>query len=519
VRNLTKTILEEAGYTVLEAVDGEDAIKVFAEHQDAVQLVLLDVIMPKKNGKEVHNWIKSARPDTRVLFMSGYSADIIFKKGVLEEGLNLISKPAAPHDLLRKVREVLDAKRGHETEAVPLMQKSVAASLSPGERVVQEAEAPRLRGDKPDARAGHAGSILLVDDDPNVLAYVSHLLEEHGYATHPCGSAREALRALKDIRADVVLTDIVMPGTSGIELLETVHGIDPELPVILLTAYADLEKAVESIKKGAFDFIMKPYDPEQLLRSLEKAVRYSRLVRLEMEYQDRLEEFNTEIDTLVAERTMSLMALTVADSVRNPATVIALSCKKIMEKGVPEELGKYVAFIRDEAGKLETIVKNFQNLLKSKRSVFAYEDLNEVVRNVISLVEKESALKGIKLVQRLSEGPLRMNMQKNLLRVAVQHVLRNAVEATPLGGEVTVTSAFEDDKVVLTLADTGSGISEQDAGKIFDPFYSTKEHRYGMGLPLVKQIVSEHLGEIELSTVPGKGTTFRMIFPSRWQEK
>jgi signal transduction histidine kinase len=190
-----------------------------------------------------------------------------------------------------------------------------------------------------------------------------------------------------------------------------------------------------------------------------------------------------------------------------------------MERGVPDELGKYVAFIRDEAGKLETIVKNFQNLLGSRRSVFAYEDINEVVRNVIFLVEKESAPKGIKIVQRLAEGPLRMNMQKNLLRVAVQHVLRNAVEATPLGGEVTVATASESGKVVLSLADTGSGISEQDTEKIFDPFYSTKVHRYGMGLPLVKQIVSEHLGEIELSTVLGKGTTFRMIFPSRWQEK
>ena len=108
MRDLTKAILGEAGYTVLEAADGEGAITVFTENKDAIQLVLLDVIMPKKHGKEVHNWIKRTSPNSKVLFMSGYEVDLIFKKGVLEEGLNFISKPVTRDDLLRKVREVLD---------------------------------------------------------------------------------------------------------------------------------------------------------------------------------------------------------------------------------------------------------------------------------------------------------------------------------------------------------------------------------------------------------------------------
>ncbi len=363
-----------------------------------------------------------------------------------------------------------------------------------------------------------SGSIIIVDDDPDVLAYVTLLLDQSGYSTFPCNNARDALQKLKSIQADAVLTDIVMPGTTGLELLETVHSIDPDVPVILVTAYADLGKAVESIKKGAYDFIMKPFDPEQLLRSLEKAVRFSRLVRIEKEYQRKLEEFTMERESLVAERSMNLMALTVADRVRNPATVIGLACKKIMDKGVPPELAKYVAFIRDEADKLESIVKNFQNLLKSRRSVFGYEDINEVVRTMISLVEKESATKGIKLVLRLSEKPVMMNMQKNLCQVAVLHLIRNAVEATSPGGEVVVTTSAEDDRVVFSVADTGSGIPQEDGDKIFDPFYSTKEHRYGMGLPLVKQIVSEHMGKVEMTSELGKGTTFRLVFPPRWQE-
>ncbi len=511
VRNLTRTILAEAGYTVLEAVDGEDAIKVFAEHQDAIRLVLLDVIMPKKNGKEVHNWIRKTRPGAKVLFMSGYSADIIFKKGVLEEGLNLITKPATPHELLGKVREVLDKQSEYEKKIGADGPKVISEPAPPGEGEKEKTAAP--------VKGKREGSVLVVDDDPHVLEYVSLLLEESGYAAHVCSNARDALDGLKDTRVDVVLTDIVMPGTSGLELLEAIHASDPEMPVILVTAYADLGKAVESVKKGAYDFIMKPYEPEQLLRALDKAVRYRRLVGLEKEYQNKLEEFNKDMETLVAERSMNLMALTVADRVRNPATVIGLACKKIMDKEVSGDLKKYVGFIRAESDKLETIVKNFQNLLGSRRSVFGYEDVNEAVKNVIPLIEKESAAKGVKLLFHFSEQPLKINMQKDLWRIAVQHVLRNAIEATPAGGEVVVTTTAENDKVVLSVADTGNGIPQQELEMIFDPFYSTKAHRYGMGLPLVKQVVSEHLGEINLTSELGKGTIFRMMFPSRWQEK
>ncbi len=88
--------------------DGEDAVNVFVENKDEIQLVLFDVIMPKKNGKEAYEEIKKTVPEIKALFMSGYTADIIGRKGALEEGVNFISKPVIPDELLRKARELLD---------------------------------------------------------------------------------------------------------------------------------------------------------------------------------------------------------------------------------------------------------------------------------------------------------------------------------------------------------------------------------------------------------------------------
>ncbi len=108
VRSLVKEVLEQFGYTVIEAVDGEDAVSTFTKNRDRVQLLILDVIMPRKNGKEVYEEIRRARPDVKVIFSSGYTADILQKKGIPEEEFNFISKPVSPTALLRKVREALD---------------------------------------------------------------------------------------------------------------------------------------------------------------------------------------------------------------------------------------------------------------------------------------------------------------------------------------------------------------------------------------------------------------------------
>jgi PAS domain S-box-containing protein len=108
VRLLTKKMLEEFGYKVIEAVDGADAINKVEGNKDGIQLAILDVIMPRKNGKEAGDEIKKIKPEIKLLFISGYTEDIIHQKGVLEGKTDFIPKPVAPYDLLAKVREILD---------------------------------------------------------------------------------------------------------------------------------------------------------------------------------------------------------------------------------------------------------------------------------------------------------------------------------------------------------------------------------------------------------------------------
>ena len=110
VREIVAATLSDFGYAVIEAFDGEDAIEKFNENKGEIDLLLLDVIMPRKNGKEAYIEVKKARPDIRAIFMSGYTGDILSRKGISREGIPMISKPIVVEKLLREIRELLDHK-------------------------------------------------------------------------------------------------------------------------------------------------------------------------------------------------------------------------------------------------------------------------------------------------------------------------------------------------------------------------------------------------------------------------
>jgi putative two-component system response regulator len=133
-------------------------------------------------------------------------------------------------------------------------------------------------------------SLLVVDDDPYVLESIASLLQEYGYLVTTCRSGFDALEKLKKNAFDVILTDIKMPELTGIELLQRIHTSNSLVPVILMTAFAELDVAVDALKRGAFDFITKPYNPEYLLYAVEKAVKYTRLVQMEKNYKEMLED-------------------------------------------------------------------------------------------------------------------------------------------------------------------------------------------------------------------------------------
>ncbi|MCF6150129.1 MAG: response regulator [Candidatus Kuenenia sp.] len=132
--------------------------------------------------------------------------------------------------------------------------------------------------------------ILIVDDDDEVLDSLGSFLKVSGYDVTTCDNPETAVAKATSYNFNVVLSDIKMPKMSGIQFLQHIHTINPELPVILMTAYAELNNAVSALRAGAFDFILKPYKPELLINSLEKAIEFNRLRQMEKNYKKSLED-------------------------------------------------------------------------------------------------------------------------------------------------------------------------------------------------------------------------------------
>lgn len=136
-----------------------------------------------------------------------------------------------------------------------------------------------------------AGSrILLVDDDSFILESAARVLAGMQYSVTACSNAHDAGAEMQGHVFDVVITDVKMPEVSGLDLLEKIHDVHPQLPVILMTAYADLDIAVDAIKKGAFDFIIKPYHPAYLIHSVKKAIQYGNYLKWKENYKLYLED-------------------------------------------------------------------------------------------------------------------------------------------------------------------------------------------------------------------------------------
>ena len=189
-------------------------------------------------------------------------------------------------------------------------------------------------------------AVMIVDDAPYVRQAISFLLAGFGYQVIACEGAEQALETLQHNRVDVVLTDIKMPRVSGIELLESIHRDYPEVPVTLMTGHADVDIAVDAIRKGAFDFITKPYSPEQLLHSVEKAVRQKRFAELKNQYKNSLEQTVREktkelTEALLMVRTMSMEVirrLTAVAEYRDTDTGAHISRMSLYSKKIAETL-------------------------------------------------------------------------------------------------------------------------------------------------------------------------------------
>lgn len=200
-----------------------------------------------------------------------------------------------------------------------------------------------------------AGNIFVVDDDRFVLESVTTLLTEYGFNVRSFSNGQDAIKHFILEPVDLVLTDINMPVMDGLELLEKIRFLDRETPVVLMTAYADLDVAVKAIQKGAFDFIIKPYRPPYLIHTVEKGVNFKRLTQIEKNYKIELEktvekrtaELNAALGEITNMSREIIERLTAAAELRDEDTGLHIARIGMYAKRLAQQLKMDDGFVDD----------------------------------------------------------------------------------------------------------------------------------------------------------------------------
>jgi PAS domain S-box-containing protein len=219
LRQLAKSVLAEQGYRVLEAADGEKALEVGRGFSGAIDLLVADIVLPGINGKQLAEQFGTSRKDMKVLYMSGYSDDVIAHSGVLHHGVTYMQKPFTPVELAEKVREVLARKQRR---------------------------------------------ILIADDEPAVRSLLQEVLTEAGYQVLPASNGREAMEIVRTAHPDLVITDLVMPNQEGVETIQMIRKEFPAIKIVAMSGALGGQFLRALGRLGADASLSKPVSPEAL---------------------------------------------------------------------------------------------------------------------------------------------------------------------------------------------------------------------------------------------------------------
>jgi PAS domain S-box-containing protein len=216
---------------------------------------------------------------------------------------------------------------------------------------------------------------------------------------------------------------------------------------------------------------------------------------------------------------VKLLAAGVAHEIGNPLNALNIHLQLLERelKDIPEQrrksLGELTATARNEVARLDMIIRQFLRAIRPSKPRLAPCQIEGLLKDTLNLLLNEIRDRNVEVrVDRVSALP-RMRVDRGQIKQAFFNVIRNALQAMPDGGVLTVSLHATDGSVGITFRDTGVGIEPSDLGRIFEPYHTTKEAGSGLGLMVVQRIVQDHGGQIEINSKPGKGTSFTIMLP------
>ena len=362
-------------------------------------------------------------------------------------------------------------------------------------------------------------SILLIEDNPGDRRLISEMLAEAS-ANEPgiafdvqyADRLQLAIEYLGQHRAEVILLDLGLPDSQGLDTLKRVYSEVPELPIVVLTGLNDELIGVQAVNKGAQDYLIKGQVDTHLLR---RTIRYA-IERKQAEERERRLQLQLNLSSRLA--SLGLMVEGITHEINNPLSSVIGFAQMLMYEDLPENIKNDVKMINDNAQRIADIMNNLLTFARQQNLQRTYININDIIRATLQMQAHSLESHNITVIPQLDPALPSTMADATLLQQAFLNLIINAeteMKQAHGKGNLLIKTTLISDTIQISFTDDGPGITEANLTHLFDPFFSTRGvgHGTGLGLSVCYGIINEHNGQIYVQSQPGKGAVFTVELP------
>jgi signal transduction histidine kinase len=365
--------------------------------------------------------------------------------------------------------------------------------------------------------------LLVVDDEPGIRSGVLRILENFSvsypfmdedfeFEVSMAESGEQALEQLDAKRFDIVLLDNKLPGIQGIEVLEYINKKEMDSVVVMITSYASLELAVKATKKGAYDFVPKPFTPKELRASIETITKQLFLRRMTSRLRDEGKQVRFQFLSVLSHE------------LKSPLNAVEGYLRMMQEKKAGEHIQDYMEMIDRALFRIQ----GMRNLILDMLDFTRIEG-GKKSRNLEPVLLCEMAQQAIDSFQPLSiqrDIDIYLNCSRKIslladrqeIEIIFNNLISNAIKYNKIGGRVDINLSRDKGTVTIEVVDTGIGLKPEDIERLFGDFVRIRSEQTknisgsGLGLSIVKKVLDLYPADISVESTPGQGSTFTVVF-------
>lgn len=375
--------------------------------------------------------------------------------------------------------------------------------------------------------------ILIIDDDQIIRERLKKLLELDDHEACMGKDGPEGLKAFDEYKPEIVIVDIKMPGMDGVEVLEKIKERSPNTEVIIITGHGGLETAIQSLRKGAFDYLPKPINYDELSLNIKRALEKKNLREQVDEYVHNLEEAHKQLKLQQAQLLQAAkltavgeLGAGVAHEMNQPLMAISTHIESLLMSGSitsNSALKEKILKVKDQFVRLATIVRRIHDYSGSRKEGFINEYVNRPIQDALYLFAQQLKDHNIESALDLGKNLPKVFMDRYQIQDVVINFLVNARDAVDdlynqkEGGQIRITSKkLKNNKGILVgVIDNGRPVYKGKESEIFNPFFTTKPagKGTGLGLSVCYTIIKNHNGVINFSPLKKNRKIFYFVLP------